>query len=119
MCIPPPPPFDVNPPPPSLPSPLQAYGKIKRMLKRYHFVKMQRDQGEEDAEIKFAKQEGMLVLGVASASNPLISRARATTVAAATQHVENCSKSIVCVPQLVLLTPLPGNRVTRDHRHGI
>eukprot|EP00904_Undaria_pinnatifida_P009467 jgi/Undpi1/5650/HiC_scaffold_2.g00924.m1 len=44
-----------------------AYGKIKRMLKRYHFVKMQRDQGEEDAEIKFAKQEGMLVLGVATA----------------------------------------------------
>eukprot|EP00752_Nemacystus_decipiens_P001911 g1841.t1 len=35
-----------------------AYGKIKRMLKRYHFVKMQRREGEEDAELKFARKQG-------------------------------------------------------------
>lgn len=36
----------------------QAYGKIKRMLKRYHFVKMERRQGEEDAELKFVRKQG-------------------------------------------------------------
>lgn len=36
----------------------KAYGKIKRMLKRYNFVKMQRKKGEDDAEWKFARKEG-------------------------------------------------------------
>lgn len=36
----------------------QAYGKLKRMLKRYAFQRSMRKKGDEDEELKFAREEG-------------------------------------------------------------
>eukprot|EP00903_Cladosiphon_okamuranus_P005479 g5464.t1 len=51
-----------------------AYGKIKRMLKRYNFVRMGRRKGEEDAELKFARKEAAWAaeagLGANAAGSP-------------------------------------------------
>ncbi|CAN0197711.1 unnamed protein product [Scytosiphon promiscuus] len=47
-----------------------AYGKIKRMLKRYHFVKMRRQEGEEDAELQFARKEAARAAEAAKSPPP-------------------------------------------------
>lgn len=40
----------------------QAYGKFKRMLKRYSFQRSERKEGDEEEELRFARKEGVDML---------------------------------------------------------